>query len=186
MSSTTNITIISTDNNNSTLVQGLLTRVRRPDVIIVYTIALVVWILFFLSYIPGIYSTWYTNLRQSGFNVWIPRLAWLIAGILSYVGSYILWRGSRPEDADRYLSVTMLYVIGSFIMLAWSVALYQGQNIILATWLAGILFIYQVGVFFIVWHLKPVAAVLTIPLLALYLYLVYTMVQLAGLNNEIL
>lgn len=186
----TAITILSpstsTGTVNVTFIQGFLTRVSRPDVIVVYIIAFVVWLLFFLSYIPGIYSAWYLSLKQPSFNVWIPRIAWIVAGALSYIGFYILWRGSRPEDVDRYLAITMLYVVGSFIMVSWSVALFQAQNISLATWLAGILFIFQLGLFFIVWYLRPVAAIFMIPLLALYLYLVYSMIHLAALNNQVL
>jgi tryptophan-rich sensory protein len=184
--SATPITVIGPAPDNPSFIQGIVARIGNPDVIVIYIVALVVWILFFLSYIPGIYSQWYLNLRQSGFNTWIPRLAWVVAGILSYVGSYLLWRNSKPEEAGKYLAITVLYIVGNFILLAWSVALYQGHNIGLAAWLSGILFVYQAGLFLIVWHLSPVAAIFSLPLLALYLYLLYTMVHLAALNNEVL
>ena len=166
--------------------QRTLANLRRVDVIVVYTIVIVVWLLFFLSYIPGIYSAWYASLKQPTLNVWIPRVAWIIASILSYVGFYILMRNATPNEVDKYLAVTMLYVVGSFIMLGWSVALYQAQNIALATWISGILFVYQAALFLLIWYLNPIAAIFTLPLLALYLYLLYTMVQLAALNNQIL
>ena len=184
--STQLIPVIEPVADDSSFFQRFVARISVPDIVVIYIIAFVIWILFFLSYIPGIYSQWYLSLKQDGFNVWIPRLSWVVAGLLSYIGSYLLWRDSTPEEDDKYLAVTILYIIGNVILLAWSVALYQGQNIGLATWLSGILFIYQVGLFFIVWHLKPLAAILMIPLLALYLYLLYTMVHLASLNNEVL
>lgn len=170
-------------NSTGSFLQGILVRFQQRDVIVVYAIVIVVWLLFFLSYIPGIYSEWFLNLQQPRVNLWIPRVAWIIGALLSYIGSYIL---ARSISLDKYLAIVMLYVSGSFIMLGWSVALYQAQNIALAAWLAGILFIYQAALFLLVWHLNPIAAIFMIPILALYLYLVYNTVELAALNNVLL
>ena len=171
-----------TDTTGSFL-KSILVRLQQRDFIIVYAIVIVVWLLFFLSYIPGIYSEWFLNLQQPRVNLWIPRVAWIIAAILSYIGSYIL---ARSIPLDKYLAIVMLYVSGSFIMLGWSVAFYQARNIALAAWIAGVLFIYQAALFLLVWHLNPIAAIFMIPILALYLYLVYSTVQLAALNNVLL
>lgn len=175
--------VITPTNTISSFLQGILARFQQRDVIVVYAIVIVVWLLFFLSYIPGIYSQWFLSLQQPRVNLWIPRVAWIIGALLSYVGSYIL---ARSISQDKYLAIVMLYVSGSFIMLGWSVALYQAQNIALAAWLAGVLFIYQAALFLLVWYLNPIAAIFMIPILALYLYLVYSTVQLAALNNVLL
>jgi tryptophan-rich sensory protein len=173
----------SPTNTTGSFLQSILVRLQQRDVIVVYAIVIVVWLLFFLSYIPGIYSQWFLNLEKPLINLWIPRIAWIVAALLSYIGSYIL---ARSIPLDKYLAIVMLYVSGSFIMLGWSVALYQARNIALAAWIAGVLFIYQAALFLLVWHLNPIAAIFMIPILALYLYLVYSTVELAALNNVLL
>ena len=167
----------------SSFLQNIITRFQERDVIIVYTIVIVVSLLLFLSYIPGIYSQWFLSLQQPRVNIWIPRIAWIIGFIVSYIGFYIL---ARSISLNKYLAIIMLGVSGSFIFLGWSVALYQAQNIVLAASLAGILFIYQAAIFLLIWYLNPVAAIFMMPMLALYLYLVYNTVQSTELNNVVL
>ena len=161
-------------------------RIKRFDFLFVYIVILLVDILFLLSYIPGTYSTWYNSLIQPDLNPWIPRAGWIIATILSYIGIYILWEYAGPDDIPRDLGVSVLFIVANFITVAWSVALYQGENIGLATWISVVLFVFQLWLVIYVWYIKPLAAVFLIPLMLMYLYLVYSMVHLAAINNVIL
>jgi len=158
-------------------------RLHREDFLFVYGVVVIVFILLLSSFIPGIYSDWYNGLKISGLNVWIPRAGWVIATILSYVGLYFFWGTVNPEEMEKNLAITVLFVIGSILVFAWSVALYQGENIALATWLACALFVYQFWLFIYVWNIKPIASLFLIPLIGMYFYLIYSMIQLARLNN---
>ena len=158
-------------------------RVKRWDYIIVYGLILIVAGVFLLSYLPGIYSNWYATLKQPNLNLWVPRVLWVVATGISYIGLYILWREATPRTVQKYLSISVLYLIASFITVAWSVAFLQGENLELGTWIAGILFVYQFWVFIVIWYIKPLAAIFIIPLLGMYLYLVYSMAHLASLNG---
>ncbi len=158
-------------------------RLHRADYLFVYAVVVVVWILFLLAYIPGIYSDWYNGLRLSGLNLWIPRVGWLVATLISYVGLYLFWGNSTPEEMSRDLGITVLFIIASLLIFAWAVALYQAENIALATWIACALFVYEFWLFIYIWNLKPIAALFLIPLLFMYFYLIYSMIQLARLNN---
>jgi tryptophan-rich sensory protein len=161
-------------------------RLRRFDFLFVYIVILLVDILFLLSYIPGIYSSWNTTLVQANLHPWIPRAGWIVATILSYIGIYILWEYAGPDDIPRDLGVSVLFIVGSLITVAWSVALYQGQNIALSTWISVILFVFQFWLVIYVWFIKPLAALFLIPLMLMYLYLVYSMVHLAAINGVVL
>jgi tryptophan-rich sensory protein len=158
-------------------------RIKRFDFIFIYAAILIVTALFFVSYIPGIYSDWYENLKHDGLNVWIPRVAWVVTTALSYVGLYFLWQNSSAALVRRNLAVSALYLVGSFMILAWSAALYQHQDIGLAVWFSAILFIYQFWIFIYIWYIKPLAAIFILPLVLMYLYLVYSMIHLASINN---
>lgn len=161
-------------------------RLRRFDFVFVYIVIILVDILFLLSYIPGIYSSWNASLIQTNLHPWIPRMGWIVATILSYIGIYILWEYAGPDDIPRDLGVSVLFIVGSLITVAWSAGLYQGQNIALSTWISVILFVFQFWLVIYVWFIKPLAAVFLIPLMLMYLYLVYSMVHLAAINGIVL
>jgi tryptophan-rich sensory protein len=160
-----------------------LDRVKRLDYLLVYGSILALAGAFLLSYLPGIYSEWYAGLKQVSTNPWLIRGLWVATTLISYIGLYILWKDANNLTIQKYLGISVLYLIGSFIILAWSVALYQASDIGLAVWISGILFVYQFWVFIVIWYINPKAAVFIIPLLAMYLYLVYSMIQLAGIND---
>ena len=157
-------------------------RLKRPDFLTVYIIILILFGIFLFSYIVGIMSEWYNNLQQSTLNPWIPRILWILSGFFSYAAIYIIW-----EDAEtgypRDLTITVLYIIGMFLMLGWSLSLYQLQDIGLAVWFSVILFLYQLWLTIYIWYIDPLASIFLIPILLMYLYLIYNTINLATLNN---
>lgn len=161
-------------------------RLKRFDFLFVYIVILLVNILFLLSYFPGIYSSWNASLVQTNLHPWIPRAGWIVATILSYIGIYILWQYAAPDDIPRDLGVSVFFIVANFITVAWSVVLYQGQNIALSTWISVVLFVFQFWLVIYVWFIKPLAALFLVPLMLMYLYLVYSMVHLAAINGVVL
>lgn len=163
---------------------GWFQRFTRLDYILIYGAILAVNGIFLLSYLTGVYLSWYAKLKQDTTNVWIPRVLWVAATLLSYVGLYILWKDAHSNNIQRYLSISVLYLIAGFLTIGWSAALYQLQDITLALWASVILFVYEFWIFIVIWYIRPLAAVFIIPLVAMYLYLVYTMIHLAYLNDS--
>lgn len=162
-------------------------RISRLDYIFVYLALIAVYILFFASYLSGVYlSNWYSNLKQARINPWFPRILWVLTTIISYIGLYLLWYGADEYKTTRYLGITTLYLVSAFLNLAWSVSLYQAENIALATWMSGILFLFQFWLVIVIWYINPVPAIFLIPSACMYLYLVYTMIHLASINNIII
>lgn len=167
------------DNKSLTWMQ----RTKRKDFLIIYGVIIVANALFLISYIPGIYSSYYNNLKKDDTNPWVPRVAWIIAIILSYIGLYFLWQNTNGNNIGRNLAITVLYLIATFITIAWSTALYQFHNIALATWTAFLLFVYQLIILIVIWYINPLTALFNIPAVVMYFYLFYTMIQLAILND---
>ncbi len=167
-------------------VGGFFSSFKRPDFILVTVLIIVIDIIFLASYIPGIYSPWYASLKSPIINVWVPRILWVVTTIISYFGLYVLWDDVTESDWHIYLTVSLLSGIGAMLTVAWSIALYQLQDIVLGTWMAAILFIYQFWMICYIWTIKKVAAILMIPLMLMYGYLFYSMINLAGLNGVLL
>lgn len=152
--------------------------------IIIIVITFLIYIPFFLSYFFGIYSDWYNSLRMTTDNGnWVPRILWVVTSLISYVGLYILWRNPTEEVVRRNLQISVLYLICNFILVAWSVAFLQFQNIAVAVWLAVIILVFQVFMFVYIWTINVIAAIFFIPLIAMYIYFVWDLVALANLNN---
>ena len=163
--------------------EATVARLTRIDFIVVYLALLTLAILLFLVVFYGESTPFYQGLVQPDINPWIPRIMWVVATILSYVTFFFIWQDVRVHPNPQDLRVSVLFMISSFIFLAWALALYYGQNHVLAIWLAIVLFIYNYWIFIYVWGLSTIGALFLIPNLLLYAYLVYASVNLASLNN---
>lgn len=161
-------------------------RLKRIDIVIIYLAVLILAILLLVVVFYGSGTPWYTSLNQSGINPWIPRTFWIIATILSFVTFLFIAQDVRVYDVPRDLIVTVLFMISSFLFLAWAITLYYGQDLTLALWITIILFIYNLWLFIYVWHISWIGALFLIPNLILYAYLVYSSADLASLNNVII
>lgn len=156
----------------------------NPVYILVIIITFLIYIPFFLSYFFGIYSDWYASLRMTtGNDNWIPRILWVVTSLVSYIGLYILWRDPTEEIVRRNLIISVLYLIGNFILLLWSVVFLQFHDIALAVWISVVILLFQVFMFIYIWTINVIAAIFFIPLIAMYIYFVFDLVNLANLNN---
>src|ERR1700722_3977963 len=76
----------------------------RFDFVFIYVSSIILDIVFLGTYLPGIASDFYANLRLTVLNPWIPRVLWVAAIILSYIGLYFLWREIKCEsDLERVM-----------------------------------------------------------------------------------
>jgi tryptophan-rich sensory protein len=116
-------------------------------------------------------------------NVWIPRILWFLAIILSYVSLYLLWNGKRAISLEVSIQINAIYIISELIIIAWSVIFLQGQNILGAIWLSFALLIFQIWLLYYVWKLDATAGLYMVPLVLMYLYLLYSMIHLASING---
>jgi tryptophan-rich sensory protein len=158
-------------------------RLKDPNFLAVYVIIVVLWGVFLFSFISGYTSDWYTNLKHIDINPWIIWILWIIAGFISYIGLFILWENATETELPRDLHVTVLFLIGNFIFLGWSISLYQLENIQLAIWFSVALFIYQTWLVIYIWNINTLSGLLQIPILIMYLYLLYYTITLSSLNN---
>jgi tryptophan-rich sensory protein len=161
----------------------VVSQLKNPIYLFTYVIYFILLIIFLVSYLTGIYSTWYLNLKTEVVNVWIPRILWFLAIILSYVSLYLLWNGKRAISLEVSIQINAIYIISELIIIAWSVIFLQGQNILGAIWLSFALLIFQIWLLYYVWKLDATAGLYMVPLVLMYLYLLYSMIHLASING---
>lgn len=157
--------------------------VTRADTIIIYVAILLLFVIFLISFGFGVNSTWYNSLQFDNVNVWLVRSAWVVFTIISYIGLWLLW-GNRSETLLlRNLGISSMYLVSSFLILAWAFTLYQAENIALSFWFAFVLFIYQFWISVYIYNINKIAGILQIPIVLMYFYLVFWSVNFAFLNN---
>ena len=156
-------------------------KIHKTEYLIIYAIVITILLVFLLSYLPGIFSNWYNDLKFPAINPWIARIVWVLALAISYVGLFLLWGYSEGTNGD--LIITLFYSMGTLLWIAWSVALFHGNNLPLALWISTVLFIYEFWFIIYIWNIRRIAALFLIPLLLMYFYLVYYMAKLISLNN---
>lgn len=158
-------------------------RAGRVDMWFVYLAISLINILFIISALVGINSPWYKSLNKSGLHPLVAGALWIVATAFSYGAIFMIWEHVKEEDIPRDLTLSVYFLIGSFLSLLWSTVLFQGNNIALALWLVALLFLYQFWLFTYIWKIKPGAALFMIPLVIMYGYLFYNMIRLAILNH---
>lgn len=158
-------------------------RIKRLDFLVVYSSLLILAILLLVVVFLGERTTWYRGIIQPNINPWITRGLWIIGTILSYVSFFFIWQDVEVHEVPRDLIVSVLFVVTGFLFLAWGVAYYYAEDIVLSLWVAIIIFIYNLWLTIYVWYIKPIAALFLIPNLILYIYLLYATIHTASLNN---
>ena len=161
-----------------------LQRFVRADTIIIYTAIVIVFIIFLISFGFGVNTDWYNSLQLENVNVWIPRSFWVITTIISYIGLWFIWSSASSAEVQRNLGVSTLFLIGSFLILSWSFALYQAEKIAISFWFALVLFVFQFWLFNYILQINVIAGLLQIPLVLMYGYLVWSMANLCFINND--
>ena len=163
---------------------SLMDRLRHPVYLLIYGAILILGIIFIVLVFVGSTTTWYINLIEPNVNPWVVRGLWIAATIFSYLGYYLIIDTSpEPGRAPIDLIVSVYYLIGSFILLLWTVVFYYAENLALSLWLSIVVFVYRFWLFTYIWYIRPAAAIFLIPDLLIYAYLIYSVAHLAYLNN---
>lgn len=131
----------------------------------------------------GAETTWYQNLIKPVYHTWTIRAAWVISTILSYVGLFILWKQTTVDNEIEDYRIDVFYLINTFISLSWAISYYYAENLGLAFWLSIGLFTFKFWLMLYIWYLNPLAAVFFVPIVIMNLFLVYTTVHIANVNQ---
>lgn len=174
----------STQDNLGYTIGSLFSTFTRLDFLFVYGVILIVSILFLLSFFFGTNTTFYQNLiKQNIISGWVIEVLWVIATILSYIGLFFLWDNKTPNQDIRNLRISVLFLIGNFLTLAWSVTFFQAENITFAAWIAAAVLIYNFWLFIYLYYINVIASLFLIPIILMYVYLLYFTIHIAFLNN---
>lgn len=178
--------LILTDGVVTESAEMLFQRLSRREMWFIYICMTIIYILFIISVISGINSTWYRNLRRSNVNPWVVGVLWAFSTLLSYGAIFMIWEHVRPDEISLDMTLSVYFLIGVFISLLWATVFFQGNNIVFAAWIAAILFLYQFWLFTYIWTIRFWAAIFMIPIVIFYGYTLYAMIHLATLNNIII
>ncbi len=124
--------------------------------------------------ITGSQTQWYQSLNSGSINVLVFILFWLLATLISYISILVLQSNS---------AILCLFVISAFIALGWVSIFFYGQNIAYSLWLMAIVFTYSFWLFIEICYISELACAFMIPILVLYIIIVYSVAHLAYLNN---
>jgi len=155
------------------------------DYIIVWGALLILSILLIVMVYIGSESTFYMNLVKQAINPWYIAGLWIFGTILSYIGFIFIWEDindKTPQD----LILSIYFVITDFIFIGWAAALYFAENIAFSYWMALFLFVFNFWLFLYIWRINIITAIFLIPNLVLYIYLIYSSLDLAYLNHVLI
>lgn len=158
-------------------------RFKRFELWFIYSIILIVGILFLVSSLIGINSNWYKNLNRSIANSYIVGVLLLASVAISFISVFMTWEHITPQSYSVDFSISIYLLIGDFLLLLWSAVFFQGNNILYSIYTSSILFLYHFWLFIYLWILKPVSAIFSIFLVIIYGYLFYTMIHIASVNS---
>lgn len=128
--------------------------------------------------VAGARNSWYTTLNTGSTPIWVGLTVWSLATLVAYVGLFLFYLNTCHR-----LTLVVLFLIGELLTLAWVSIFFYGQNLVLSLWSIAIVFVYMFSVFIYMWYITPSAAIFLLPLLATYLYMFYSVIHLANLNN---
>jgi tryptophan-rich sensory protein len=160
-------------------------RISKKEIWLIYISITIINILIVASSVNGSFSNWYQNLKKSfnnNINILISVL-WLVSSVLAYGAIFMIWEHVKPDQISKDIIVSIYFLIGTFLGLAWSATFFQGNDLYSSFWMSLIVFIYYIWLLIHVWYMNPFAGLFLIPLVAMYGFLMYEMIHIASLNN---
>lgn len=146
--------------------------------------SLTITVLFIIAAYLGGQQEWYIKLIHDEPNAWIIAALWLFFSFISYGAFYFI----RDADETIYGQSRLfpLFLIISYLNLLWIVIFYLYQNFIAALLIIGLIIALYVYIIVFLWKINAWAAIFMLPLEALYVYLFYSLIHLAGINKIII
>lgn len=148
----------------------------------IYGFIIILNILLLIVAILGPETIWFRHLIPSDNNLSLIRYIWIFVTLLSYIGLYLIIL-SHPIIINL---IGIYFLLSTLILLFWLSFFYYFQDIAMSVYFSSILFIYNFGLFMYLWFLNPLYSLFFLPLLLMYVYLMYSTAHLAYLNHIIL
>jgi len=153
-----------------------------PDSLIMVMISITLTILFIIAAYFGSKQTWYVNLPvKSQDNIWILAGAWILVSLISYGAFYFI----RNADEAIYGQSRLLplFLMISYINLLWAIVFYLYQSFLGTIILILLIILINFFIIVFLFNINTWAALCIIPLEILYIYLLYSIIHLASVNN---
>jgi hypothetical protein len=129
-------------------------------------------ILFFVAAYFGAKLSWYQQLKRTDINQWLLAGLWVIASLISYGTFYFV-----KDKNDKI----------SFLNVLWTIIYFYNMNFLVTLF---IILLIIVGEIYIMLFLLNIinfwAVILMLPLIVLYVYLLYSILHTASINGIIL
>lgn len=162
-------------------------RIYRLDLWLIYLSANILNTLFLIVVIWGIFnSQYYIDLDKENANPYAIGALWILAVISAYGAIFMLWTPCDQSTVPVDVYVSILYLIGAFINFLWAFLFFYYEDLAGAVVAAVILFAYQFAITAYIWSLDFKAMLLTIPLVIMNGYILYTLIHVATLNGIII
>ena len=158
-------------------------RLARKESWFVYITLLIIDIMCVLSIWYGYQSQWYQNLVKTYYNEWAVLSFIIIALLFSYIALFIIWDHIQPGELANDTKLSLLFIIGAFLTLLWTTTLFQGNQLMNATLIIFIVFVYEFWLMMYIWNINQKAAIFLIPAVIMYAYLCYLMIHISTDNN---
>jgi len=153
----------------------ILTRER----FIIYFTLFVIYILTLIVLYYGAKNDWYKILKKPYSDPITFAILWTVAILVSACSIFYL-----QKISERNIKIlTIMYMINSILNLFWSVVFFWTKKIELSILLSITLFIFNYTIFLFLMKIAMQAAILYIPLLILYAYLIYATIHLLLMNQ---
>ena len=149
--------------------------------LIVYAIALIMFILQLILYLRGLETQWYKSLDTSSSSLDFGSSLWLGAYIFSFVGYGWLLYNYPDVNVEFVITLT---VIGITLSVIWDLVFFYAQDILLSVLvqIAGAsLYLWLI---YVIFKISSIAGLLHIPITIYTYYFFYVNVRLFMSNSE--
>jgi hypothetical protein len=92
----------------------LFQRTTRIDMWFIYITITIIYILFIVSVISGINSSWYKNLNKSNVNPYFIGILWAFSTFFSYGAIFMIWEHVNPNKVTFDFILSLYFLIGAF------------------------------------------------------------------------
>lgn len=168
------------EKKDSSLLNQLIPNNTTTWILLVSSLTLT--ILFLVASYFGARKKWYQSLPvKSGENTWVIAALWVVASLISYGVFYFI--KDKDEAIYGQSRIFPYFVIISFLNVLWVVIFFNNQNFLVTLFIIGLIFAIQLYVIIFLFYISIWAALLLIPLQALYGYLFYSILHLASINS---
>lgn len=114
-------------------------------------------------------------------NSWLIAFLWVLASLISYGSFWFI----KDVDPTIYPTATLVpyFVLINLLNLTWIIFLYEYLSFITALIFIFIIIVIYIYLIIMLLQINVWSSVLQIPLVLLYIYLMYSLIHLASVNG---